>query len=75
MKNFNITYVVLIVLILLSYFFAEQSLGWFAIAIALFAIVKFLLVGFNFMEVKHANTTWKVVLIFFTVVYFVATFV
>ena len=75
MKRFNSTYVILVVMIVLSYFFAEQSLGYLAYVIAILAIVKFLLVGFQFMEVKHANTTWKVVLIFFTAVYFVAAFV
>ena len=75
MKSFNITYVFLILMIVLSYFFAEQSLGWTTIAISVLAIIKFLLVGFNFMEVKHANVIWKIVLLLFSTVFFVTAFV
>lgn len=56
------TWLGLILLTLLSYFFSENILSGIQLAAVIMGIVviKFIAIGFQFMELKNANTTWKV---------------
>jgi len=74
-KTNTILWIALIVLISLSYFFSEKHIQSAAIIIAFVSIVKFLSVGYQFMETKHAHNFWKGLLIFFSLVYFIGVFV
>lgn len=37
------------------------------IVVIIFAIVKFLLVGFHFMELKKAHSLWKFLFVFYSI--------
>lgn len=65
----TIIWVVLIALIVLSSIFAESNLTFSTIIIIAFAVLKFLSVSFQFVEVKHAHIVWKVVIALFVVSY------
>ena len=64
-----ITWVSLVLLTIVSALFSnlENNLG--AILIIGLATLKFLVVGFQFMELKKAHTFWKVLLLFFIIIY------
>ncbi len=66
----TIVWLLLVILIIVSTFFAENGLTAAYILIPLLSIIKFLSVVFQFVEVKHAHPVWKVVSILFVVVYF-----
>lgn len=74
-KTNTILWIALIILISLSYFFAESGFKNAALLISVASIIKFLSVGFQFMEAKIANKTWQYLLMFFALVYFTAIFV
>ncbi|CAM1354656.1 cytochrome C oxidase subunit IV family protein [Tenacibaculum insulae] len=63
------TWVSLVLLTIVSALFSnlENNLG--AILIIGLATLKFLVVGFQFMEIKKAHTFWKVLLLFFIIIY------
>ena len=66
MKKENIfTYIVLIVLTVFTAFFSNffSGLKIVSILILILSIFKFLLISFNFMELKKAHPFWKVLLI------------
>ena len=67
----TIVWVALVVLIILSSIFSESKLGFSAILIIAFSVLKFLSVSFQFMEVKNAHTVWKIVTILFTASYLI----
>lgn len=71
----TITWTALIILISLSYFFAETSFQNAALLIALGSIVKFTAVGFQFMETKKANILWQILLLLFVLLYFIAVII
>ncbi|MBV1924782.1 MAG: cytochrome C oxidase subunit IV family protein [Flavobacteriaceae bacterium] len=64
-----ITWVILLILTIVSGIISTQSYVFIPIIILLFASFKFLGVAFDFMELKKANTLWKVVLISFLVLF------
>lgn len=69
-----IVWLILIILIVLGSYMADSSTGAFATSIIIGAtVIKFLLVGFNFMETRKAHVVWKGVLLL-TVGVFVFTF-
>ena len=74
-KTNTIVWIALIILISLSYFFSETGIKNAAIMISIFSVIKFLSVGFQFMEAKKANRLWQIILTFFAVVYFTAVFI
>ena len=74
-KANTILWIALVILISLSYFFSEKHIQSAAVIIALVSIVKFLSVGYQFMETKHAHIFWNGLLVFFTLVYFIGVFV
>jgi len=71
----TIVWIALIILISLSYFFAEAGLKSAAIMIAIASIIKFISVSFQFMEAKKANRVWQILLAFFASSYFIAIFI
>ncbi len=71
LKLNTITWVLLVVLIILSTSFAENGLASAYILITVFAAVKFLAVTFQFIEVKGANVVWKFVGFLFVSVYLI----
>ncbi|MFV0541998.1 MAG: cytochrome C oxidase subunit IV family protein [Aestuariibaculum sp.] len=71
MKN-NPLYILiaLILLTAVSALAANGYLGTPLYIILLASWLKFLLVGFYFMELRHAHTTWKWLLSIFSTVFF-----
>ncbi len=64
-RTFNITWLVLIGLTLLSAVFANLDFPYVAIIILGLSFLKFIGVAFFFMELKKANAFWKVLLVAF----------
>ncbi|CAM1365651.1 cytochrome C oxidase family protein [Tenacibaculum soleae] len=64
-----ITWISLVLLTIVSASFSnlENNLG--ALLIIGLAVFKFLVVGFQFMELKKAHTFWKVLLLCFIIIY------
>lgn len=73
-KTNTIVWIALIILISLSYFFAEKGLENATLLIASASVIKFISVGFQFMEAKKANIIWQFLLSFFAIVYFIAIY-
>ena len=65
------TLAALIGLTTLTAIFSTQfsSLKYVSAIILILSAFKFLLVGFNFMELKKANTVWKAVVIIYLVIF------
>jgi hypothetical protein len=64
-RTFNITWLVLIGLTVLSAVFANMDFTYIATIILGLSFLKFVGVAFFFMELKKANTFWKVLLVAF----------
>lgn len=64
-RTFNITWLVLIGLTVLSAVFANLDFTYIAIIILGVSFLKFIGVAFFFMELKKANAFWKVLLVAF----------
>ncbi len=64
-RTFNITWLVLIVLTIISAVFANLDIAYVAIIILGLSFLKFIGVAFFFMELKKANVFWKVLLVAF----------
>lgn len=66
-RSYLYTWFGLIALTLLSYFFSEKWLSGMqlAIAIMLIIVIKFIAIGFQFMELKNADHGWKLLFISF----------
>ena len=69
-KTINFTFLALIISMIIAFAITEIGINNGNILISLFAILKFLLVGFFFMSLKSSHLTWKIVLLFFGAVYF-----
>lgn len=74
-KKINITFIFLIVSMILAFAITEIGMKNGDLVISLFAILKFLLVGFFFMEVIKSHLIWKIVMLFFCLVYFITIMV
>ena len=63
--------VALIGLTILTAFFATQmsALKYVSIIILVLSAFKFILVSFNFMELKKAHTLWKAVVVIYLVIF------
>lgn len=59
-----VTWLLLVVLILSSYFFAETHFKYATIGIAILSLIKFFAVSFQFMETKNAHGIWKFLIAF-----------
>lgn len=64
-RTFNITWLALIGLTILSAVFANMDLAYVAILILGLSLLKFIGVAFFFMELKKANAFWKFLLVAF----------
>ncbi len=71
LKLNTITWILLVALIILSTIFSEKGLTSAYILIMVFAVIKFLAVTFQFVEVKGAHLAWKFVSVLFVAVYFI----
>ena len=70
MKHISYTYYLLLSFILLLAIFSIFDVSITFNLILLFTVMKFLLVAFNFMEIKIAHNFWK-----FSIAIFLALFV
>lgn len=64
-RTFNITWIVLIALTILTAVFANVDMKYIAIVILGLSFLKFIGVAFFFMELKKANVFWRVLLVGF----------
>lgn len=68
-KSLVYSYIGLLVLTLLVAILASESISkLLVIIITVLSLIKFWIVGFEFMELKKANSFWKVLLVAFGVV-------
>ena len=67
-QNF-ITWVLLLVLTVIAGLVSSVSLTYVIPLILVLAVLKFIGVAFNFMEMKKANVFWKILLIGYLVVF------
>lgn len=67
-NSLNIVYIALIVLTLAASLLSGSGISTgVVIAIVLISIIKFIAVGFEFMELKHAHSFWKVLFVIYSV--------
>lgn len=59
-----ITWILLVILILSSYFFSETHFKYATLGIAILSLIKFFAVSFQFMETKNAHRIWQVLISF-----------
>ncbi len=71
----TIVWVALIALICVSVLFSENELKYSFLLITALSFVKFISVSFQFVEVKHAHVVWKLLSVFFALVYLVGVVV
>ena len=66
-KSNIITWVLLIALTVASYLFSEGNLSGNSLVLFIMGItiIKFTGIGFQFVELKHAHTAWKVLFVGF----------
>lgn len=60
-KAINITYLVLIILTITSALLSKLNTSNIAILVLLLALLKFIGISFQFMELKKANVFWKII--------------
>ena len=75
LKKINYTYFAIIFAILGSFLVTEYMVANDSIFIALFSTLKFLLIGFIFMEVFKAHQVWKALLVLFMIIYLITILV
>jgi len=68
-KSFIYTLVALVLLTISTAFVATRTIKNAGIIILILSAVKFLLVAFEFMEVKKAHAFWKTILIIYLVLF------
>lgn len=68
-KKHALSYLFLVLLVSLSLVFAESGLLLAAFAIVGFSAFKFLVVSFQFVEVKKSHPAWKAVIFMFIAFY------
>lgn len=68
-KQHIITWVLLLVLTVISGLVSNAALTYVIPIIMILAALKFIGVAFNFMEMKKANVFWKVLIVSFLVVF------
>jgi len=68
-KQNIITWVLLLVLTVVAGLVSSTSLTYVIPLILLLAVLKFIGVAFNFMEMKKANVFWKILLVGYLVIF------
>ena len=74
-KQNIITWAILMVLTVSAGLGSRTSITYVAPIIILIAAIKFIAVAFNFMEMKKANSFWKVLIIGYLIAFSTATLV
>ncbi len=64
MKNSNLITILILVILSILVAILAQNVVLKSFLLIVF-VIKFLLVAFNFMEMKYAHTFWKVLIIIF----------
>jgi len=64
MKNSNLITILILVILSILVAILSQNVVLKSFLLIVF-VIKFLLVAFNFMEMKYAHTFWKVLIIIF----------
>ncbi|KAA3612992.1 MAG: hypothetical protein D8M58_11820 [Calditrichaeota bacterium] len=64
MKSNKITWIVLVVLTIIGYLFSDSSFSGTGLALLILSLygLKFLGIGFQYMELKDAHFAWKFLL-------------
>jgi hypothetical protein len=65
MKIFNYTITALLIITIITAFFSGINHHWSQWAILILSGIKFILVSFNFMEMRKAHPLWRGLLIGF----------
>ena len=68
-KQNIITWIILLVLTVVAGLVSSVSLTYIIPLILLLAVLKFIGVAFNFMEMKKANVFWKIILVGYLVIF------
>jgi len=68
-KQNVITWIILLVLTLISGWVSSTTLTYIIPLILVLAVLKFIGVAFNFMELKKAHVFWKIVLVSYLVIF------
>jgi len=68
-KQNIITWVLLMVLTVIAGLVSSASISYMIPLVLFLAILKFIGVSFNFMEIKKANVFWKVLLLGYLIVF------
>jgi len=68
-KQNIITWILLLVLTVIAGLVSSTSLTYVIPLILLLAVLKFIGVAFNFMEMKKANVFWKIILVSYLVIF------
>ncbi len=68
-KTATLTWIILITLTIASALISKLDGAYIATIILLLAILKFLGIAFQFMELKKAHTFWKGMIIVFLVIF------
>lgn len=68
-KQNTITWVLLMALTVIAGLVSSASIAYMVPLVLLLAILKFIGVSFNFMEIKKANLFWKVLLLSYLIVF------
>lgn len=69
LKFNSVAWIVMVFLILLGYFVSENNSYKTATFIGLISIIKFLIISYQFMEVKNAHVVWKVLIVIFGLIF------
>lgn len=70
MKNkLLVSYIILLLLTLISTGISSlATAGFFTVTIVVFAILKFAMVGLNFMDLKGAHSFWKLIFLLYGII-------
>jgi len=69
MNKLTITWVVLLVLSVISGISSTDGSYFITVLILIMAVIKFILVSFNFMELSKANIYWKIAVVSFLAIF------
>lgn len=69
------TWAIIVCLILASFFLAERHSKNLIVIISILTAFKFLMISFQFVEVKNAHLFWKFLVFIFILIYIIGVFV
>ncbi len=67
----TVSWILMITLILASFYLAESNINHLFFVVITLTIIKFFMVTFQFIEVKHAHIIWKLLSILFVLSYII----